>query len=135
MNPTDPRKWMWADALQMLERADRLHRQFFQVGARALAAPAWEPPVDILDSGAEIWMFFALPGVRRGDLEVSVESGSIVVQGERRMPRVAPEVTIRRLEVPYGRFERRIALPPGRFDLSTLQLEHGTLALGLRRID
>lgn len=28
----DPVRSMWTEALDMLERADRLHRQFFQMG-------------------------------------------------------------------------------------------------------
>jgi len=35
----DKTKSMWADALDMLEQADRLQRQFFQVSQARLRAP------------------------------------------------------------------------------------------------
>jgi hypothetical protein len=34
---------MWDEALSLLDRAERLHRQFF-----THATHAWEPPVDVL---------------------------------------------------------------------------------------
>ena len=41
---------------------------------------------------------------------------------------------IHRLELPYGRFERRIELPPGRFDVVRRELVDGCLTLGLRKL-
>jgi HSP20 family molecular chaperone IbpA len=41
---------------------------------------------------------------------------------------------IYRLEIPYGRFERRIALPAGQYELVDRRLEQGCLTLGLRRL-
>jgi HSP20 family protein len=33
----DPRRWMWAEACAMIERAEQMHRQFFQPGTAALS--------------------------------------------------------------------------------------------------
>ncbi len=41
---------------------------------------------------------------------------------------------IRRLEIPYGHFERRIELPAGRFDIARRELVDGCLVLGLRKL-
>ena len=38
---------MWAQAYEAMERAQRLHRQFFH---RAHTAPCWEAPVDIFET-------------------------------------------------------------------------------------
>ena len=38
MSAADPRNWMWAEACAMIERAEQLHRRFFQPGL----APAAE---------------------------------------------------------------------------------------------
>ena len=48
--------------------------------------------------------------------------------------RTAPYV-IRKPDRPYGRFERRLALTAGRYELARYQLKHGCLALSLRRVD
>lgn len=127
---------MWAQALQMLDEADRLQRRFFtEVEARELRAPSWAPPVDVFADGEDVWLFFAVPGVSAEEVEVLVDdAGAIVVRGERRLPVPARSGSIRRLEIPHGRFERRVPLPPGRFELFARQLDRGCLVLGLRRI-
>ena len=42
--------------------------------------------------------------------------------------------TIHRLEIPYGRFERTIDLPAGRYDLVQREFADGCLLLELRRL-
>lgn len=136
MTTRHPRSWMWAQALQMLDEADRLQRRFFtEVGGREHAAPTWEPPVDVFSAGDEVWLFFAVPGVAAEQVQVLVDSaGALVVQGERQLPVVAHSGSIRRLEIPHGRFARRVPLPPGRFELFAQQFDRGCLVIGLRRI-
>ena len=125
---------MWAEACQFLERAERLNRQFFRPQTANARQPSWEPPVDILETEAELWILVALPGVGEEQLEVVVDSGTLVVAGERPMPGRAHAGIIRRLEIPYGRFERRIDLPAGRFEIGRRELSDGCLVLGLRKL-
>ena len=136
MTTRSPRSWMWAQALQMLDEADRLQRRFFtEVGAREHAAPTWEPPVDVFSAEDEVWLFFAVPGVAPEKVEVLVDpTGALVVRGERQLPVVARLGSIRRLEIPHGRFARRVPLPPGRFQPFAQQFDRGCLVIGLRRI-
>lgn len=130
----DPKQWMWAEALQMFEEANRLQRRFFEVSVRPLAAPKWEPPVDIFESEEELWLFYALPGVAADQINVGLEGAELVVSGDRQLPPVAHTTSIRRLELPHGRFERRVTLPAGRFELIARSVDHGCLVIGLRRI-
>ena len=134
MPSRDPSKWMWAEALQMLDEADRLQRRFFEVSVRAAAAPQWEPPVDVFESAEEVWLFYALPGVNGEEVGVVLDGAELVVRGDRHLPPVAHTTTIRRLELPHGKFERRVTLPAGRYDLITQQFDRGCLVIGLRRI-
>ena len=133
MRSRDPRSWMWAEALDLLQSAERLQRQFFQLGA-AQDAPTWEPPVDLYETGNELWILVALPGVTTDQLEVVIDGATIVVRGERPLPQGARGATILRLEIPYGRFQRRIALPAGRLQILERKLENGCLVLCLQRI-
>jgi len=125
---------MWAEACELLERAERLHRQFFQPRPGEGRRPSWEPPVDVLETEAELWILVALPGVGADQLQVVVDNGTLVVAGERPMPGRAHAGIIRRLEIPYGHFERRIDLPPGRFEIARRELADGCLVLGLRKL-
>jgi HSP20 family protein len=125
---------MWASACELLERAERMHRQFFQPRLAETAGPTWEPPVDILETESELWILVALPGVGLDRLQVVVDDGTLAVSAERPMPGRAHAGVIRRLEIPYGQFERRIELPPGRFEIARRELTDGCLVLGLRKL-
>ncbi|HZR02239.1 MAG TPA: Hsp20/alpha crystallin family protein [Burkholderiales bacterium] len=128
-----PATSMWAHALEMLEQADRLHRQFFQPGIGA-GAPSWEPPVDVVETGDGHRIIVALPGVEPDRIRVYIDGGALVITGERPLPAQCHGGAIRRLEIPYGRFQRRIAIPSGQFELYEQRLENGCLLLGLRQL-
>jgi HSP20 family protein len=128
----DAETWMWSEAVEMLARAERLHRQFFQLaGQRRI--PVWEPPVDMLETRAETLIFVALPGVDLEDVEVDVQDGDLMISGQRTIPPELRDALIHRLELPQGRFERRLALPPGRYDRVTRASVNGCLVLRLNK--
>ena len=132
MTYRDPRFWVWTEAVELLRGAEKLERRFFQLGAAE--APCWEPSVDLYEAGDQLTLCVALPGVAADELEVSLESGTVVVRGERAFPVAYQGAIIYRLEIPYGRFERRIALPAGQYELVDRRLEQGCLTLDLRRL-
>jgi HSP20 family molecular chaperone IbpA len=125
--------WMWAEACELLDRAERLQRQFFRPGSAAARA-AWEPPVDVFETAAALWIVVALPGVGAEQIEVRFDGSSIVVAGERRLPVQGRAAVLYRLEIPHGRFERRIELPPGRFRVGNRDLVNGCLVLSLEKL-
>lgn len=134
MSTRDPRASVWSDALDLIEQADRLHRQFFQMSRPAPSGPCWEPPVDILQTDDGIVVLIALPGVRADDVEVVSEAGALSVRGVRPMPSAGGRDAILRMEIPYGRFERRLQLPGGRYELAERSLVDGCLRLRLHRL-
>jgi HSP20 family molecular chaperone IbpA len=131
----DPAVWMWAQACELIDQADRLHRQFFRPTASARAFAVWEPPIDVFEDGHEVVIVVAMPGVPADRVEVKLEGGTIVVRGERPVSLRRQGYAVRRLEIPYGGFERRIALPSGRFEVSPPQLAQGCLVLSLRKLE
>jgi HSP20 family protein len=106
---------MWAEACDMLLRAERLHRQFFLPRHDPSPLPVWHPPADVLETEAEVLILVALPGVRPEAVEAVIEDGTLRVSGLRLLPPELRQAAIHRLELPQGRFERRIPLPPGRY--------------------
>ncbi len=133
MSRQDPSLWMWGDARKMLDQAERLHRQFFELG-RSARQPLWEPPVDVFETAEGLFIEVALPGVAPEGVQVSFENGVLLVVGERNLPEVSEPAVIRRLEIPYGRFERRVRLPAGHYQLAGRQLVNGCLVLSLRKL-
>jgi HSP20 family molecular chaperone IbpA len=130
---TDPTEWMWAQACDLIEQAERMHRQFFRL-ALSEREPAWEPPADVFEDEREVAIVVALPGVSADRVEVAAEGGMIVVRAERPQPFTGPRRAVRRLEIPYGSFERRIPLPAGRFEPIVQELTHGCLVVRLRKV-
>jgi HSP20 family molecular chaperone IbpA len=135
MRARDPRNWMWAQALEMLDQAEQLQRQFFAPGPSSPGRASWQPPVDVIETDLEYWILIALPGVPPHRVSAHIDGGALVVQGERPMPAKSFPGAIRRLEIPYGRFERRIPIAPGRFELREQRFDNGCLVIGLCRID
>jgi HSP20 family protein len=125
---------MWAEACELLERADRLHRQFFQPLRARARGPSWEPPMDVYETDGELWILVALPGVAPDDLQVVVDQGVVIVAGERPVPEPCREAVVHRLEIPCGHFERRVSLPPGRYEVGRRDLINGCLTLSLRKL-
>jgi HSP20 family molecular chaperone IbpA len=99
---------MWSEALSMLDRAERLQRQFFHH-----AAAAWEPPVDITESAEQLQVQVALPGVPADSITIALDPAGLTVSAARPFPCGDDTQNIHRIEIPYGRFERQIGLPLG----------------------
>jgi HSP20 family molecular chaperone IbpA len=125
---------MWAEACHMLEQAERLHRQFFRLGAPRGARTAWEPPVNVFEDDESYLIMVALPGVSPDCVEVLLDSSSIIVRASCDIAFGAQAREIRRLEIPHGYFERRIQLPAMRFEVVQRELVNGCLILNLRKV-
>src|SRR2546423_9602287 len=125
-----PDRLMWAQAYEAMERAQRLHRQFFH---RAHTAPCWEAPVDIFETENALTIVIALPGVDPDQVQVTLSAGVLIVSGERPLPGDLTNARIHRLEIPHGHFQRRIELPPVRVEISGRHLAHGCLMLQLHK--
>jgi HSP20 family molecular chaperone IbpA len=123
--------WMWSEACEMLARAERMHREFFRPIRTAARVPAWEPPVDVLETDRAVLVFIALPGVDAERVEAVIEDGTLVVAGLRVLPPELQTATIHRLELPQGRFERRVRLPAGRYANVRRSMANGCLLITL----
>ena len=119
MPPKDPINWMLSDAIETLARAERLHQQFLNLQPLAGARePSWEPPTDVLETDREVLILVALPGVDPDEVEAMIDQDALVISGRRVLPAELRNARIHRLELPQGRFERRIPLPLGRYTIT-----------------
>jgi HSP20 family molecular chaperone IbpA len=126
---------MWAQAVDLLARAERMHSRFFRLAASTRGPASWEPPADLFEDEREVVVVVAMPGVADENIEVVREPGAVTVRAQRPSPFAGSRFAVRQLEIPYGYFERRITLPAGEFDAATRELTHGCLILRLRRTE
>jgi HSP20 family protein len=127
------RDWMWSEACEMLARAERMHREMFRPAGTQARQLAWEPPVDILENEREVLALVALPGVDIDDAQVVIEDGDLVIAGVRVLPAEFRTATIHRLELPQGRFYRRVRLPAGRYSGVRRAAVAGCLVITLQK--
>jgi HSP20 family protein len=133
MDPNFPRNWMWSQALEMMARAEQLHREVFRPARSITRRPAWEPPVDILETERAVLVLVALPGVNAEGVELSLEGDEMVISGDREFPEEMRTAVIHRLELPQGRFERRVKLPPGRYSAVNRSAADGCVIIVLQK--
>jgi HSP20 family protein len=80
-------------------------------GSEPITVAEWSPSVDIAENDREYLLKAELPDVRKQDIQLSVENGSLLLSGERRVEREEKGLTFHRTERAYGRFERAFSLP------------------------
>jgi len=119
----------------MLARAERLHRQGFGLRRPRAHVPAWEPPVDVLETEREVLVIVALPGVNADRVEAAIEGPELVLKGTRTLPAELATAVIHRLELPQGRFERRLRLPNGRYNDICRTSADGCLLVVLKKVE
>ncbi len=127
--PRSDREGMLSDMLALLARTDLLHRQGF-----GGVTQAWEPPVDILETETELLVVIAIPGVPTEEVEILVSHGEVLVRGTRKWPCLQRPARVYRIELPHGRFERRLPLPPGAYQLASQDHKDGCIILTMRKL-
>ena len=72
----------------------------------------WLPPVDIYETdGKEIVLKVEVPGLRREDIDLTLEQNTLTIKGQRRADESIREEQYHRLERSYGAFSRSFTLP------------------------
>jgi HSP20 family protein len=91
---------------------DRLNRMFDRVRGGESGLSGWMPPVDIFeDEHQRVVIRAELPGMKREDIQVTVENGTLTISGERQAAQEIRHDRFHRLERSYGRFSRSFTLP------------------------
>ncbi|MBN2587753.1 MAG: Hsp20/alpha crystallin family protein [Candidatus Fermentibacteraceae bacterium] len=90
----------------------------------------WTPAVDIYESDDSWLVFIELPGLTSRDIDLTVNSESIIVRGKKKPP--VREYLAQKLEIYTGWFQREIAVP-GRINTGqvTASMENGILKVVL----
>lgn len=93
----------FASPASMLRDMDRFFGDF--------APSRFSPNVDVVDTGKAIEVSAELPGLDKDDIQLSVEQGSLKLEGEKKQESKSEEEGCYRTERYYGRFERVVPLP------------------------
>lgn len=116
-NPLQTTRWDPVRELQDFER--RLGDMFGRTpriagnGDEAIALAAWEPLTDITEDDKEYLVKVELPEVKKEDVKVTVENGTLRISGERKAEKEEKNKKYHRVERSYGSFLRAFTLPEG----------------------
>ena len=132
---------IWQRASDLLQQAERIHRNFLQIAVGSHyrsshgRSPSWEPPVNIIETEQSLWIVSALAGVTVDRVNVRLEGRELIISGDRPLPECCKDGELKIWEIPLGRFERRLTLIEGRnpFSLGKISLQDGLLSIELRK--
>ncbi len=110
----DPVSAMLSEMEEMMERTFGRRWPFGRPLRRIADTPiGWAPQVDMYEEGDNIVVKAELPGISKDDVEVVLESGDLVIKGERKSEQEINEENFYRMERSFGRFYRRLPMPEG----------------------
>ena len=71
----------------------------------------WLPAVDIEENNREYVVKAELPGMKKEEVKLKVEGGTLAISGERKAEKEDKDKKYHRLERSYGAFQRSFTLP------------------------
>jgi HSP20 family protein len=95
----------WPTFGRLLNLQDELDRLF------ETPMQAWAPALDVHEDKDQFTVNLELPGLKREDINVHLEDGTLVISGERKVETVAEGTEVHRRERYYGKFSRALTLP------------------------
>jgi len=92
----------------------------------------WAPAVDLYEDKDSFTVTAELPGLKREEIDVSLNEGALVISGERKTEQKFDEAETHRVERYYGRFQRSVVLPASvKTDQIAAQYKDGVLTVTL----
>ncbi|NLY88737.1 MAG: Hsp20/alpha crystallin family protein [Firmicutes bacterium] len=96
----------------------------------------WQPSVDVVERAGEFIVRANLPGMKREDIELTVDENSLTLQGEIREEKTAEDERFYRRERRRGSFIRRIPLRvPVRAEAVKAAFNDGVLEVRLPKVE
>ncbi len=77
----------------------------------SMAVAEWSPLVDISEDDREYLIKAELPDVKKDDVKVTAEAGTLTIMGERKFEKEEKGKKYHRVERAYGTFGRSFSLP------------------------
>ncbi len=98
--------------------------------------PQWTPALDIYEDKENVVIKAELPGMKREEINVSLQDGTLSISGERKAESKHEEADSYRAERYFGRFQRSVTLPaPVAADKVKAQYKDGILTLTLPKTE
>ena len=105
-------RWNPTTAYVAREPFSRLLDTFFgDLQGEEVSNRGWVPPVDIHETEEGYKLHAELPGLTKGDINITLENNVLRLSGERKFEKDVKRESYHRVERTYGAFSRAFALP------------------------
>ncbi len=99
------------DMWQLARQMNQMMEEWMHAGFRGDAAGRWEPSVDVVECEREIRVVAELAGMRKEDINVTIEGRALSLSGHRALGPVDDQVQLHQMEITRGGFFRKLGLP------------------------
>ncbi len=118
--------------LSFLDGFERLARDVFE----STSYTELTPRLDVIEDKDELVIKAEFPGIRKEDLDVSLEENTLTIKAEKKQEEVSEEATYYTCERCFGHYSRSISLPfPVDSDKLSSTFENGLLEIRLPKAE
>lgn len=104
----------WNPMRELMNVHEQLNRVFdedLRKNYQDLEYGNWAPAVDLREEENQFVIQADMPGMKKEDIEINVESNLLTIRGERRFESEVKKENYHRIERAYGKFARSFTLP------------------------
>jgi HSP20 family protein len=101
----------WPTLGRLTDLRDEIDRFFESPLARTSEFLGWTPPFDVYEEKDGYVVKAEIPGMKKEDINVSIENGELVISGERKGETKGDGAEVYRAERYFGKFQRTVSLP------------------------
>jgi len=93
--------------------SDPIERLMLRREVAQAARAAFTPKADIFEQDGTLVIRAELPGMKKGDVDISIDEGDLVIRGELKADATIRDEDVYQDETIHGKFYRRVPLPEG----------------------
>ncbi|AET63428.1 Hsp20/alpha crystallin family protein [Methanothrix harundinacea] len=132
---SDPEARYMPEIRKIQERMNQLIDDF-AVEAPMAAGDVMKPLADVKETDDEVVVAVDLPGMDKGDVEISVAEDLLEIKAERKVEKEEKGEEFYRKERSFSRYERSLTLPAGvKAEEARASLQDGVLTVHLPKVE
>jgi HSP20 family protein len=99
--------------LTIRDEIDKMFDRYFVKSndQKQLSEIAWIPPIDVEETDEEIIVKIEIPSMKKEDIKISIQNEHLIVEGDKKQMEEEIKRTYHRIERPFGKFKRVVAIP------------------------
>ena len=123
------------EAARIQSEINRLFDNLLEVGDASTDGSTWIPNADIVETDEILVVLVELPGVAPEGVRLTIDSGNVILEGEKPAPKGPPGSRFQMAERQFGKFRRVVSLGvPVNTRLANANLADGLLTIEFPRV-